>query len=63
MRKNVSLAQLIESNKENLNNNQIFIDHIEEKVASGNTGRHVSKQGDENVIKKSLVLTTNNCLS
>lgn len=32
MRKNVSLARLIESNKENLNNNQIFIDLIEEKV-------------------------------
>jgi len=32
MRKNVSLARLIESNKENLNNNQMFIDLIEEKV-------------------------------
>ncbi|MCY9004074.1 hypothetical protein P9443_01995 [Peribacillus frigoritolerans] len=32
MRENVSLARLIESNKENLNNNQMFIDLIEEKV-------------------------------
>ncbi|PRS40483.1 hypothetical protein C6W19_07370 [Bacillus sp. RJGP41] len=32
MRKNVSLARLIESNKENLNNNQMFIELIEEKV-------------------------------
>ncbi|MGE1100280.1 hypothetical protein [Peribacillus simplex] len=32
MRRNVSLARLIESNKENLNNNQLFIDLMEEKV-------------------------------
>ncbi|WP_440970667.1 hypothetical protein ACSS6N_04715 [Peribacillus frigoritolerans] len=32
MREIVSLARLIESNKENLNNNQMFIDLIEEKV-------------------------------
>ncbi|WHY98466.1 hypothetical protein [Peribacillus simplex] len=67
MRKNVSLARLIELNKENLNNNQLFIDHIEEKVHKKQVEmqeRHVTKQaGDDDVIKKSLVLTTNDCLS
>ncbi|ASS93858.1 hypothetical protein [Peribacillus simplex] len=67
MRKNVSLARLIESNKENLNNNQLFIDLIEEKVHKNQVEmqeRHLTKQaGDENVIKKSLVITTNDGLS
>ncbi|WP_148357290.1 hypothetical protein [Peribacillus simplex] len=67
MRKNVSLARLIESNKENLNNNQLFIDLIEEKVHKRQVEmqeRHLTKQaGDENVIKKSLVITTNDGLS
>ncbi|MGG0789410.1 hypothetical protein ABE132_11895 [Peribacillus simplex] len=67
MRKNLSLARLIESNKENLNNNQLFIDYIEEKVHKKQVemqDRHVTKQaGDDDVIKKSLVLTTNDCLS
>ncbi|MED3909735.1 hypothetical protein P4597_11155 [Peribacillus simplex] len=67
MRKNVSLARLIESNKENLNNNQLFIDLIEEKVHKKQVDmqeRHLTKQaGDENVIKKSLVITTNDGLS
>jgi len=67
MRKNLSLARLIESNKENLNNNQLFIDYIEEKVHKKQVemqDRHVTKQaGDDVVIKKSLVLTTNDCLS
>ncbi|CAH0144602.1 hypothetical protein P4646_13855 [Peribacillus simplex] len=67
MRKNVSLARLIESNKENLNNNQLFIDLIEEKVHKKQVEmqeRHLTKQaGDENVIKKSLVITTNDGLS
>lgn len=67
MRINLSLARLIESNKENLNNNQLFIDYIEEKVHKKQVemqDRHVTKQaGDDDVIKKSLVLTTNDCLS
>ncbi|CAH0238524.1 hypothetical protein [Peribacillus sp. Bi134] len=67
MRKNVSLARLIESNKENLNNNQPFIDLIEEKVHRKQVEmqeRHLTKQaGEENVIKKSLVITTNDYLS
>ncbi|MCT4476191.1 hypothetical protein ACIROD_11510 [Peribacillus sp. NPDC101481] len=67
MRKNVSLARLIESNKENLNNNQPFIDLIEEKVHRKQVEmqeRHLTKQaGEENVIKKGLVITTNDYLS
>ena len=67
MRKNVSLARLIESNKENLNNNQLFIDLIEEKVHRKQVEmqeRHLTKQaGEENVIKKGLVITTNDYLS
>ncbi|MEF2097123.1 FbpB family small basic protein [Bacillus sp. CFBP9009] len=67
MRKNVSLARLIESNKENINNNQLFIDRIEEKVHKKQMEmqeRHLTKQaGEENVIKKSLVITTNGGLS
>ncbi|TKG98566.1 hypothetical protein FC682_26320 [Peribacillus simplex] len=66
MRKNVSLARLIESNKENLNN-KLFIDLIEEKVHRKQVEmqeRHLTKQaGEENVIKKSLVITTNDYLS
>ncbi|MFJ7992818.1 hypothetical protein ACIQY5_11520 [Peribacillus frigoritolerans] len=58
MRKNVSLARLIESNKENLNNNQMFIDLIEEKVHRKQVEmqeRHLTKQaGEGNVIKKGL---------
>ncbi|MDM5282836.1 hypothetical protein [Peribacillus frigoritolerans] len=67
MRKNVSLARLIESNKENLNNNQLFIDLIEEKVHRKQVEmqeRHLTKQaGEGNVIKKGLVITTNDYLS
>ncbi|GAB6258553.1 MULTISPECIES: hypothetical protein [Peribacillus] len=67
MRKSVSLARLIESNKENLNNNQPFIDLIEEKVHRKQVEmqeRHLTKQaGEENVIKKGLVITTNDYLS
>ncbi|MCZ0871801.1 hypothetical protein ABEI56_20000 [Peribacillus castrilensis] len=67
MRKNVSLARLIESNKENLNNNQLFIDLIEEKVHRKQVEmqeRHLTKQaGEGNVIKKGLVITTNDNLS
>lgn len=67
MRKNVSLARLIESNKDNINNNQLFIDRIEEKVLRKQMEmqeRHLTKQaGEENVIKKSLVITTNGGLS
>ncbi|MEY9865564.1 hypothetical protein ABIE66_000943 [Peribacillus sp. B2I2] len=67
MRKNVSLARLIESNKENLSNNQLFIDLIEEKVQKKQVEmqeKHLTRQaGDENVIKKSLVITTNDDLS
>ncbi|MFJ8069417.1 hypothetical protein ACIQZD_10750 [Peribacillus sp. NPDC096447] len=67
MRKNVSLARLIESNKENINNNQLFTDRIEEKVHKKQMEmqeRHLTKQaGEENVIKKSLVITTNGGLS
>ncbi|WP_350301525.1 hypothetical protein [Peribacillus frigoritolerans] len=67
MRKNVSLARLIESNKENLNNNQLFIDFIEEKVHRKQMEmqeRHLTKQaGEGNVIKKGLVITTNDNLS
>ncbi len=67
MRKNVSLARLIESNKENLNNNQLFIDLIEEKVHRKQVEmqeRHLTKQaGEENVIKKGWVITTNDYLS
>ena len=67
MRKNVSLARLIESNKENLNNNQPFIDLIEERVHRKQVEmqeRHLTKQaGEENVIKKGLVITTNDYLS
>lgn len=67
MRKNVSLARLIESNKENLNNNQMFIDFIEEKVLRKQVEmqeRHLTKQaGEGNVIKKGLVITTNDNLS
>ncbi|MCK2002727.1 hypothetical protein [Peribacillus frigoritolerans] len=67
MRKNVSLARLIESNKENLNNNQMFIDLIEEKVLRKQVEmqeRHLTKQaGEGNVIKKGLVITTNDNLS
>ncbi|MCD1159544.1 hypothetical protein [Peribacillus frigoritolerans] len=67
MRKNVSLARLIESNKENLNNNQLFIDLIEEKVHRKQVEmqeRHLTKQaGEENVIKKGLVITPNDYLS
>ncbi|MBL3643163.1 MULTISPECIES: hypothetical protein [Peribacillus] len=67
MRKNVSLARLIESNKENLNNNQMFIDLIEEKVHRKQVEmqeRHLTKQaGEGNVIKKGLVITTNDNLS
>ncbi|CAH0193597.1 hypothetical protein SRABI96_01733 [Peribacillus sp. Bi96] len=32
MRKSVSLSRLIESNKEKLINNQMFIDRVEEKM-------------------------------
>ncbi|CAN7404836.1 hypothetical protein LJR015_003968 [Peribacillus frigoritolerans] len=67
MRKNVSLARLIELNKENLSNNQLFIDLIEEKVHKKQVEmqeRHLTKQaGEENVIKKGLVITTNDYLS
>ena len=67
MRKNVSLARLIESNKENLNNSQMFIDLIEEKVHRKQIEmqeRHLTKQaGEGNVIKKDLVITTNDNLS
>jgi hypothetical protein len=67
MRKNVSLARLIELNKENLNNNQLFIDLIEEKVHRKQVEmqeRHLTKQaGEGNVIKKGLVITTNDYLS
>lgn len=67
MRKNVSLARLIELNKENLNNNQLFIDLIEEKVHRKQVEmqeRHPTKQaGEGNVIKKGLVITTNDYLS
>jgi len=67
MRKNVSLARLIESNKENLNNSQMFIDLIEEKVHRKQIEmqeRHLTKQaGERNVIKKGLVITTNDNLS
>ncbi|MEB2628724.1 hypothetical protein SOP94_09710 [Peribacillus frigoritolerans] len=67
MRKNVSLARLIEFNKENLNNNQLFIDLIEEKVHRKQVEmqeRHLTKQaGEGNVIKKGLVITTNDNLS
>ncbi|MEK4010139.1 hypothetical protein [Peribacillus sp. FSL M8-0224] len=67
MRKNVSLARLIEFNKENLNNNQMFIDLIEEKVHRKQVEmqeRHLTKQaGEGNVIKKGLVITTNDYLS
>ncbi|MFA1713763.1 hypothetical protein ACDX66_18765 [Peribacillus frigoritolerans] len=67
MRKNVSLARLIELNKENLNNNQMFIDLIEEKVHRKQVEmqeRHLTKQaGEGNVIKKGLVITTNDNLS
>ncbi|MEW5549883.1 hypothetical protein ABGT24_15365 [Peribacillus frigoritolerans] len=67
MRKNVSSARLIESNKENLNNNQLFIDLIEEKVHRKQVEmqeRHLTKQaGEGNVIKKGLVITTNDNLS
>ncbi|MDM5214058.1 hypothetical protein QUF94_21890 [Peribacillus sp. NJ4] len=67
MRKNVSLARFIESNKENLSNNQLFIDLIEEKVQKKQVEmqeKHLTRQaGDENVIKKSLVITTNDGLS
>ncbi|CAK6471005.1 hypothetical protein ACPOM7_10405 [Peribacillus castrilensis] len=66
MRKNVSLARLIESNKENLNNNQMFIDLIEEKVHRKQVEmqeRHLTKQaGEGNVIKKGLVIATNDNL-
>ena len=65
--KNVSLARLIESNKENLNNNQMFIVLIEEKVHRKQVEmqeRHLTKQaGEGNVIKKGLVITTNDYLS
>ncbi len=47
MRKNVSLARLIELNKENLSNNQLFIDLIEEKVHKKQVEmqeRHLTKQ-------------------
>ncbi|WP_375088101.1 hypothetical protein ACDZ29_15365 [Peribacillus sp. RS7] len=67
MRKNISLVRLIESNKENLSNNQLFIDIIEEKVQKKQVEmqeKHLTRQaGDENVIKKSLVITTNDDLS
>ncbi|MFY0801111.1 hypothetical protein [Peribacillus frigoritolerans] len=67
MRKNVSLARLIEFNKENLNNNQLFIDLIEEKVHRKQVEmqeRHLTKRaGEGNVIKKGLVITTNDYLS
>jgi hypothetical protein len=67
MRKNVSLARLIELNKENLKNNQLFIDLIEEKVHRKQVEmqeRHLTKQvGEGNVIKKGLVITTNDYLS
>ncbi|MGG0844841.1 hypothetical protein [Peribacillus simplex] len=67
MRKNVSLAPFIESNKENLSNNQLFIDLIEEKVQKKQVEmqeKHLTRQaGDESVIKKSLVITTNDGLS
>ncbi|MGE7610417.1 hypothetical protein ACQKML_28180 [Peribacillus frigoritolerans] len=67
MRKNVSLVRLIELNKENLNNNQLFIDLIEEKVHRKQVEmqeRHLTKQaGEGNVIKKGLVITTNDYLS
>jgi hypothetical protein len=67
MRKNVSLARLIELNIENLSNNQLFIDLIEEKVHKKQVEmqeRHLTKQaGEENVIKKGLVITTNDYLS
>ncbi|MDM5357352.1 hypothetical protein [Peribacillus sp. ACCC06369] len=67
MRKNISLVRLIESNKENLSNNQLFIDLIEEKVQKKQVEmqeKHLTRQaGDENVIKKSLVITTNDDLS
>ncbi|MFJ7364774.1 hypothetical protein ACIQWQ_11825 [Peribacillus frigoritolerans] len=67
MRKNVSLARLIELNKENLNNNQLFIDLIEEKVHRKQVEmqeRHLTKQaGEGNAIKKGLVITTNDYLS
>jgi hypothetical protein len=67
MCKNVSLARLIESNKEKLNNNQMFIDLIEEKVHRKQVEmwkRHLTKQaGEGNVIKKGLVITTNDNLS
>ncbi|MFJ7508696.1 hypothetical protein ACIQW7_04295 [Peribacillus simplex] len=66
-KKNVSLARLIESNKENLNNNQLFLDLIEEKVHKKQVEmqeRQLTIQaGDDDVIKKSLVFTTNDCLS
>ena len=67
MRKNVSLARLIESNKENINNNQLFIDRIEEKVhrkqMEMQEGHLTKRAGEENVIKESLVITTNAGLS
>lgn len=67
MRKNISLVRLIESNKENLSNNQLFIDLIEEKVQKKQVEmqeKHLTRQaGDKNVIKKSLVITTNDDLS
>ncbi|MBO0996660.1 hypothetical protein IOC57_02610 [Bacillus sp. SD075] len=66
MRKNVSLARLIESNKES-QQYMLFIDLTEEKVHYKQVEmqeRHLTKQaGDEKVIKKSMVFTINDCLS
>ncbi|MFD9626476.1 hypothetical protein [Peribacillus muralis] len=63
MRKHLSLTRLIETNKENLNNNQLFINLIEEKVHRRQLEmqeRHLPKQeGDDVVVKKSLVHSAN----
>lgn len=63
----MKIARLIESNKENLNNNQLFIDLIEAKIHRKQVEmqeRHLTKQaGEENVIKKGWVITTNDYLT
>ncbi|CAH0199105.1 hypothetical protein [Peribacillus simplex] len=65
MRRNVSLARLIESNKENLNNNQLFIDLIEEKVHKKQVEmqeRPLTKQaGDNKPGRSPYQLTTQLC--
>ncbi|MGE7761346.1 hypothetical protein [Peribacillus sp. NPDC097895] len=66
MRKSVSLSWLIESNKEKLINNQMFIDRVKEKRIKSKwkcRKNHKKKAGDDDVIEKSLVFTTNDYLS